>query len=190
MSRGPLWGNFIHFADQDMLAFGLLARGQLFPLAFYHGTQAIEKYLKALCLSIIDPNGSTETALTQSWIRQHNLERLATRCSERYPYYAQDQVLANLRRFAEFDQRSRYPWVNQVHGNGFTSEDIPIVGELCCRLRNDLPIVKDDYILGMEVRGHFHDDQKTPDPARPHWSHEAVQALRQVLPNLSDFVRW
>ena len=45
----PLWGEFIAHADEDLLAFGLLIRGGLHTLAFYHGVQAIEKYLKVSC---------------------------------------------------------------------------------------------------------------------------------------------
>ena len=63
MLRPPLLGNFVAHADEDMLAFGLLASADLYPQAFYHGTQAIEKYLKALCLSIIDLPGHRGDAL-------------------------------------------------------------------------------------------------------------------------------
>lgn len=190
MNRAPLWGSFVHHADEDLLAFGLLASAHLLGPAFYHGTQATEKYLKALCLSLLDPQSETETSRTQKWTKTHNLVALAGRCAPSYPYYAQVDVLDTLRRIAEFDQVARYPWGPQAHGNGFTSRDIPVVGDLCCHLRWDLPISRDNYKLAMEVRGYFLDSQKTPDPSRSFWSHQAVEALRQVLPNLDDFVRW
>lgn len=50
-NRPPLWGNFVAYADEDLLAFGLLMQANLRSLAFYHSTQAIEKYLKSLTLS-------------------------------------------------------------------------------------------------------------------------------------------
>lgn len=189
VARAPLWGNFIAHADEDLLAFGLLVRGGLVPLGFYHGVQAIEKYLKALVLSVIDPAGTDATPQTQNWLVTHKLEKLAARCQPNFPYYCEPGLTANLKRFAEFDQATRYPWTPQNLGNGFCTEDIPVIGDLCKRLRNDLPINVDNYTLGMEVRGYFHGDRSRPDRSWRHYSHEAVGALRLVLPNLEEFVR-
>jgi HEPN domain-containing protein len=121
--RPPLWGNFIAHADEDLLAFGLLIRGRLHGLAFYHGVQAIEKYFKALVLSILDPAGTKETPSTQKWLKTHDLEKLANKCKDAFPFYGESGVLHNLKRFTEFDQASRYPWVEQVLGNGFSSDE-------------------------------------------------------------------
>lgn len=186
--RPPLWGNFIAHADDDLLAFGLLVRGGLMTLGFYHGVQAIEKYLKALVLSIIDPAGTHATPKTQKWGGTHNLEKLAGQCQTKFPYYAEPGVIANLKRFTEFNEATRYPWVEQKLGNGFSGEDITVIGEMCKRLRQDLPISVDNYKLGMEVRGYFHGDRSKRDPAWRHYSHEAVNALRAVLPDLKEFV--
>jgi HEPN domain-containing protein len=60
----PLWGNFIGYADWDLLAFGWLYLGGIRVPAYYHATQAVEKYLKALALSIIDPSVTTATAFS------------------------------------------------------------------------------------------------------------------------------
>jgi HEPN domain len=191
--RSPLWGNFIHHADRDLLAFGLLAYAQMYPEAFYHGTQAIEKYLKALYLSIKDPDGHTATPETEKWIKGkdgHNLEKLAQKCGVKYSYYIQKDVLNHLRRFTEFDQLARYPWVDQKYGNGFTSADVSHFGEIACRLRNDIPIQIDNYMLGMEVREHFHNTEKSPHQAWPYYSHQAVTALSCVMPDIKSFVRW
>ncbi len=188
-SKPELWGNFIHYADQDFLAFGLLSVGGLYVLASYHGTQAVEKYLKALALSIIDPTGVTATPMTEPWIRTHDLEKLAKRCGTNLPFYAQQSTLDLLKRFAEFDQLARYPWVDQKHGNGFTTADIPIFGELILQLRKDIPITCDDYMLGMEVRGHSH-LKKIVHPSWSMYPHHAVEALKSVFPNINDFVRW
>ena len=187
----PLWGNFVGYADEDMLAFGLLASVDMLPHAFYHGTQAIEKYLKALCLAIIDPTGVVATPATEQWIRKdgHDLIALARRCGQQYPYYVEPDTLNQLRRFAEFDQLARYPWVSQRHGNGFTSSDFPIFGEITCHLRNDLPIIIDNYKLGMEVRGHFHNAMNSPDPTWHLYSHQAIVALKKMIPNIESFVR-
>jgi len=185
----PLWGNFVAHGDEDLLAFGLLRRGNLNALAFYHSTQAIEKYLKALVLALLDPMGAVETPLTQRWLKIHDLVKLAEPCTKADSFYGQPDTRAHLKRFSEFDQVSRYPWTNQDMGNGFSSEDIPVVGEICQHLRKDLPIKCDNYELGMEVRGYFHGDRTKIHPAWDRHSHEAVQALRSVLPNIEEFVR-
>lgn len=185
----PLWGNFVAYADVDLLAFGLLVHSGLMVPGFYHGVQAIEKYLKALVLSTLDSEGTQETPQTRKWLLTHDLEKLATKCSNTHDFYSKSNATSDLRRLTEFDQATRYPWVNRSLGNGFTSEDILVIAGLCKQLRNDLPIVMDNYKLGMEARGYFHGDRSKLDPARDHYSHEAVLALRIVVPTLDDFVR-
>jgi len=189
ISRPPLWGNFVSYADEDLLAFGLLMQSDLGAIAFYHAIQSVEKYLKSLVLAIIDPEGYQETSITQSWLKTHNLVKLAKFCSEKYSYYGQLNVQDNLRRFIEFDQVARYPWVDRKLGNGFSGDDISIIDEICCRLRNDLPIEKDNYKLGMEVRGYFHGDKSKVHPSSNYYSHEAVKALRKTLPSIERYVR-
>ena len=86
--------------------------------SFYHATQALEKYLKALALSIRDPAGITETALNNHrWIREHRLHEWARRCETHFPFYAQPEIQARFKRFSEFDQAARYPWAQQKLGN-------------------------------------------------------------------------
>ena len=189
MQRPPLWGNFVDHADEDLLAFGILMNADLVAQAYYHGVQAVEKYLKALSLSLMDPDGVTDTPTTQPWIKTHDLARLADRCGRSIPYYSQGTVLNTLNRLAEFDQVARYPWVDQGLGNGFSSEDVTVIGDLCCRLRNDLPIKIDNYKLGMEVRGYFHGDSTRSDRAWGNYSHDGVAALRKLFPTIKTFVR-
>lgn len=185
-NRPPLWGNFVACADEDLLAFALLMQDNLHSLAFYHITQAIEKYLKALALSIIDPLGSAETPSTQPWIKTHKLEVLANKCGASHPYYGQPDIQNHLKHFTEFDQLSRYPWVSQKLGNGFRSDDIPVIYDICKNLRKDLPINKDDYKLGMELRGYFHGDKSRTSSNS---SVIAVTALRNMFPDINELVR-
>lgn len=189
--RPPLWGNFVAVADTDVLALACLWQNRLYLPAFYHGTQAIEKYLKALALSIIDPDGVREAPSTNPWLFKHPLCPLADRCKARYPYYGEVSVQTNLRRFTEFDQAARYPWVEQKHGNGFATDDLPIFIEMIARLRSDIPIQLDDYYLGMLVRGHH---QGHPE-ARVNAAEEgrrtlALNALKQLWPDVRQLVRW
>ncbi len=190
MTRPPLWGNFIDHADEDFLAFGILSVSGLPRSASYHGTQAIEKYFKALHSSIHDPQGVSATTETVKWLgRTHNLEELAVKCKDKYPSFSEDSTLNSLRRLSKFDQTTRYPWVKGEDESDFQGSDIDIFGELILRIRNELPIDRDDYLLGMEVRGYFH-LSKMPHPARDFYPHHGVEALRSLFPNINDFVRW
>jgi hypothetical protein len=189
--RPPLWGNFVYYADHDLLSFGLLMKGGLMVPAMYHGTQALEKYFKALSLSIIDPKGETETFSGNNWLRNHSLEYFANRCGVQYSYYIQPDILDHLRRFSEYDQAARYPWVNTQYSNGFSTADIPVFEELIRNLRSDLPIISDDYPLGILVRGHHHLDPKTPiNTSLDNLLKLAVISLREIFSNVDILVRW
>ena len=159
--------------------------------AFYHATQAIEKYFKALILSILDPDGVILTPEKKKWLQIHDLEELASHCSGRYPYYNEKTVLENLKRFSEYDQVTRYPWVKRKHGNGFSGKDFGIFEDILLHLRNDIPIHKDDYKLGMAVRGFHHHapDHKVNSPFDKQ-EKMAVACLRKIFPKLNSFVRW
>jgi HEPN domain-containing protein len=186
----PLWGNFVGHADEDLLAFAWLWKGGLMLPAYYHATQAVEKYFKALCLSIIDPDGSKETAANKKWIITHDLGALAKRCQERFPYYGEPAVVTELQRLSEFDQATRYPWVPRKHGSGFSGDDLAVFCALISHLRTDIPIQVDDYLLGILIRGFHH--------ANPAFAvneyllaqrKASVMALQQLWPDVKKIVR-
>jgi HEPN domain-containing protein len=186
------WGPFVYRADSDLISFAWLHSGGLRVSGYYHATQAIEKYLKALALSVIDPDGAKKAALSKrSWLREHDLFEIARQCAPQFPYYVQPEVTVKLERFSEFDKVARYPGIKQVHGNGFTSEDIPVIWDLIRRLRTDIPIPCDDYPLGMFVRGHHqgHPEFKV-------YSHVIAEragclaAFRRMFPDVDNIVRW
>jgi HEPN domain-containing protein len=189
--RALLWGNFVYYADYDLLAFAWLYTGGLRVAGYYHATQAVEKYLKSLALSIIDPDGVAETEHTKKWIRTHDLCKLAKRCEHRHPHYGQPSVIAQLKRFTEFDQLARYPWVDQKHGNGFTSADVPVLCDLIAHLRIDIPIQRDDYPLGIAVRRFHHG---SPEQAANKYLLSdlggGLTALRQLFPGVERIVKW
>jgi hypothetical protein len=192
MSNAPIWGNFVYHADYDVLAFAWLFQGGLHVASYYHATQALEKYLKGLALSIVDPAGTTHPyPSNKRWLQDHNLARLADRCTQSFPYYGTSQVQASLKRFSEFDQLARYPWVQQALGNGFTSADVPFICELFLHLRTDIPLAKDDYPLGMFIRGHHHlHPEHTVNPNLAAMQAPAVGAVRQLIPKIENMVRW
>lgn len=189
--RNPIWGNFIGYADEDVLSIGLLCAGGMFTPALYHATQAVEKYFKALILSILDPDGTTLHPQKKKWLQIHDLEELASYCSGRYPYYNRKTVIDNLKRFSEYDQATRYPWVKRNFGNGFSGADFKIFEEILLRLRNDIPIHTDDYKLGMAIRGHhYHFPNHKVKNIFGTQGKIAVECLRKIFPKINEFVRW
>jgi len=189
--RPPIWGNFIYYADYDVLAFALLFQGGLHVASYYHATQAIEKYLKALALSVVDPPGRTHPyPQNKRWLQDHNLVRIAKRCADSFPYYGLAPVQTVLRKFSEFDQTTRYPWVEQNEANGFTSADIPMMCDLLLHLRNDIPITVDDYPLGIFIRGYHHNHPEIAvNAVLLSIQSPAVSAARAVIPQLSQMIR-
>ena len=187
-----MWGSFVYYADYDVLAFAWLYQGGLLVSAYYHATQAIEKYLKVLALSIIDPLGKTHPyPANRRWLQDHDLARIANRCMKHFPYYGTTQVQAILKRFSEFDQLARYPWVQQDLGNGFTGADVPVICELLLHLRSDIPLVKDDYPLGMFIRGHHHQHPEyAVNPNLANMQGPAITAARRMIPQIDKMVRW
>jgi HEPN domain-containing protein len=189
--HAPTWGNFIGHGDKDVLAFAWLLQGGLFVTGYYHATQALEKYLKALALSIVDPPGTTHPSQHRRWLNDHNLARLAGRCTSQYPYYGEAKIQAALARFTEFDQAARYPYVERTLGNSFDGCDLPLICELLIHLRRDIPIIIDDYPLGMLLRGHHQNHPEYADSAPYVALHaSAVAAARRVIPNIEQMVRW
>lgn len=190
MSTG-VWGNFVRYADLDVLAFAVLFQSGLRVAGYYHGTQAIEKYLKALAV-VLDPSGVSAAGVAARWLRTHDLNQLAGRCKAHYPFYGQTRIAAKLKQFSEFDQCARYPWVEQKYGNGFNSgEFLPVFWELTKQLRNDIPMSVDNYPLGIGIRGRYYREP----------THEVneyllldlkpgVTALRSLFPDVNSLVRW
>ncbi len=61
VKRPPIWGNFLAHADEDLSPQPCSFHDGFVGLGCYHGSQAVEKYLKALVLATLDPDGTTET---------------------------------------------------------------------------------------------------------------------------------
>jgi hypothetical protein len=184
--KAPKWGNFVHYADLDLLSFGLLYVGGLTVPSYYHATQALEKYFKALALSIIDPDDNLASPFKDHpWLRKHTISIVAEQCEGKHPYYARPDIKFTLKRFEEFDQSARYPWVPQKHGNGFTSADLPLFWDLFQNLRNDIPIDVDDYMLGIAVRGRH----QTGELVNTKELQPAVHALKIMFGDIRVLVR-
>ena len=186
--RPPQWGNYVAYADWDLLGFAVLNRSGLIPLSFYHAAQALEKYLKALMFSITEQDVRTQTKEQKI----HRLDGLAKMCADRYPYYGQSNTLATLKRLSKLDQTTRYPYVTEETGAVFgSSGDLPVMWDLYKRLRNDIPITRDDYPLGVLLRGHTHHHPQHPmGSVYMHFYGDCANALRSLYPNANELVRW
>jgi HEPN domain-containing protein len=191
--RMPKWGLFIGHADDDLIAFAVLwANAPLSRAPFFHAQQAIEKYLKALVLSIGDPLGENLTPINTPWIKRHDLMALAERCAPEFPYYGDAATIEKLRFFNELNQGLRYPWVAR-NGGSLSVKKVHWLEELVHHLRNDVPIVLDNYMLAMLVRGYFHQDPSVRFPQSeevlPLYA-PSIAALRATFDDLEGLVRW
>ncbi len=191
----PQWGNFIYHADMDLQAFACLNMDGIHALSKYHAVQSIEKYLKALALSIEYPTGKKSGEITQArktWVKSHDLNRLAQRCMTRYPYYGSDNVSQILIHLSKLDQHYRYPWAEMQIGNFSSANDIESIIQLIVKLRGDIPIIRDDYPLGMLIRG-GHQDQvsrQTWDINRMKSQSRVISALLILFNDIASLVRW
>jgi len=181
----PNWAAFLTLADEDLLAFAWLFCGGLHVPSYYHAAQALEKYFKSLILATVTP-----LAANTSWLNSHNLSHLAVLCSPKFPYYGEAATKKKLALFTEYDTATRYPLVQRQHGNGFTSEEVPAIWDLIRHLRLDVPITRDDYLLGMVVRGHHHGK---PDAIHKGFNAQyrvSRIALLRLFPDAETIVRW
>jgi hypothetical protein len=143
----PLWRQYVVNADDDVLAFAVLYEGRLMKHAFYFGTQAIEKYLKALALSIIEREGGDTSPKANPWLTNHPLVSLANHCAKVRPFYTELETRRILNRFSEYDITARYPRPKWK----FTTEDRPILERLLREIRKDLPIELDVFPLALAL---------------------------------------
>jgi hypothetical protein len=179
----PHWGAFLALADEDLLAFAWLFSGGLHLSSYYHAAQALEKYFKSLILATV-----TSLPTNTSWLNSHDLSHLAVLCSPKFPYYGEAATKKKLALFTEYDAATRYPLVPRQHGNGFTSAEVPAIWDLIRHLRQDIPIVRDDYLLGMVVRGHHHGKPNTVHAGDARYRSAKVALLR-LFPDVTTIVR-
>ena len=192
MSRQlPLLENFICQADNDLISFAVLNHYMIFEPAVYHAVQAIEKYLKALALSLAGTQHKPQAEFDDSWLRTHDLVKLAERCSKALPFYGEERVIDDMTRFSELNNLARFPIAEQLHWNGFSTSDHNRFEEIILHLRTDIPIVRDDYPLGCLIRGY-----KQGKPLRrksgllPDSQRVSAALLRNVITRADQLVRW
>ena len=176
------------------MACAILYENRLHLPGFYHATQAVEKYFKALAMSIVDPTGKKTEFSWMKGKRGHDLVYLAGLCSKKSSIYLDRGFMLELKRFSEFDQTARYPWPPGKLSNGFNSADFEIYALLFRYLRNDIPIEKDDFPLGLAVRGYYHrhPEHKVNDPFTPDrlMITNALSKILRPLVKIEELVRW
>ena len=124
------------------------------------------------------------------YLHTHDLKKLAQRCAKQFPYYGSADTTRKLALFTEFDQATRYPWVQRTLGNGFKSTDIPLIWDLIRHLRTDIPIKLDDYLLGMVVRGHHQGQPNAVNQGINNRYGLSKVAVVRMFPDVATIVRW
>lgn len=189
--RQPVWSDLLFHADQELMSFALLYNAGLVIPSLFHAGQAIEKYLKALALSVNDPDSTSESPDSHLWLRTYDVGYLVQRCGSLYPTYKEPEVLEYLYRFNHFEQISRFPWMEGSRKNPLTKKDIAAYFDIIKSLRNDVPIEEDDYPLALLIRGYR---QKTPDEkismSIADLQRIAVASLKKIFPMINELVRW
>jgi len=188
----PRWGSLLYHADYDFIVFGVLLSKCLLTEAFYHSTQAVEKYLKVLALDIYDHDEAESIEEWEKFLKKHghNLDKLGMYCSSKHSYYKESLVIENLKKFTLFDQSTRYPWVQNEPVNGFCGSDASVFYELVQHLRNDIPIQTDDYPLGLLLRGYHHKTNKPVRETPIYLEHrKAAMELKANFPNVNELIR-
>lgn len=196
-TKPPQWGNFIYYADMDLQAFACLHRDGIYSPARYHAVQTIEKYLKALALSIEDPDGKKSGEITKgknSWVKYplHRLDDLAKRCAKNYPGYGDEKILQVLKRLSKLDQYYRYPWAHENIGTFSSADDLEWFINLISKIRRDIPIIRDDYPLGMLIRGGHQSQVSKESWDLVHICSQSrvVSALSILFKDVASLVRW
>lgn len=193
--KPPQWGNFVYYADMDLIAFACLHREGVYSPARYHAVQAIEKYLKALCLSSEDIDGKRSGKITKgnkSWVISHKLDELAKRCAKNYPDYGDEKILEVLEHLSKLDLYYRYPWAQGNIGTFSSANDLESFIHLISKIRRDIPIIRDDYPLGLLIRG-----GRQSQVLKESWNltqilskSSVVSALSMLFSDVAGLVRW
>ena len=189
--RVPAWGNFVYKADTHLISFAVLNHYMVYESAICHAVQALENYLKALALSIAESTHDSGTDYDDSWLRTHDLVRFAKRCAKKIPYYGEENLLDDLLQFYEVAKSLRDPTSERADTSGFSTTDYNKFEEIILRLRTDIPIIKDDFPLGVLIRGHSHGRPSKHKSALLPDSHRISAALlRNVITRADQLVRW
>ncbi len=190
-NRRPIWNDLLTHADQELMAFALLYNGDLVLPSLFHAGQAIEKYLKALAVSVDEADESTADPEGPPWLQTYDVGYLVQRCGAVFPGYKDPEVLESLYRFNTLEQVSRFPWMTGARKNPFSKKDIAAYFDIVKSLRNDVPIDEDDFPLALLIRGYRH---RTPDEkismGIADLQRIAVASLKKICPTINELVRW
>lgn len=205
-------------ADNDLLSAAVLWKHHLHLSAYYHFAQAIEKYLKVLLIDTDPkyknghlPKNSAGNAYIPTCYWGHDLKKLALQLpnEEKYNFYKKDKI-KHLKEYSKYNESTRYSILGipkdkegklsaeEVRQRDqekkvklYTSENLKHIQELIYRLRNDIEIDLDDYLLGIALRGH---PQEHPDK-KINFDYDggikkSAEILKEIFPNADEFVRW
>ncbi len=187
MDSPPHSGNFLSKADLDILSAVVLEHYDQWTYSLYHGVQAIEKYLKAKFIALHENKGEKGYEVykkNEKFLKTHNIVKLWNRVELLEPSYQSFPWKEELSMLSEFDQVTRYPYVEQKVCNGMCSSDLELCLLVALQVRPNTVFQRDNYPLAMALRGYRIEDPTDIKPT------PAAQILKEYFPDANALVWW
>jgi HEPN domain-containing protein len=187
MNNAPHSGSFLGKADTDILSAVVLQHYDQWIHSLYHGVQAIEKYLKAKFIALHESKGKNGYEVykqNERLLKTHNVLKLWNRVESLEPSYQSFPWKDELSMLSEFDQVTRYPYVEQKVGSGLCSSDLELCLLVALQVRPNTVIQQDNYPLAMALRGYQIEEPTDVKPT------PAAQILKDYFPDANALIWW
>lgn len=187
MNDYPHSGSFLSKSDSDILSAVVLQHHDQWIHSLYHGVQSIEKYLKAKFIALHEnqgENGYEVYKKNEKFLKTHNIVKLWDKVELLEPSYQNFPWKEELSMLSEFDQATRYPYVEQKACNGMCSSDLELCLLVALQVRPNTVFRKDNYPLAMALRGYRIEDPADVKPT------PAAQILKEYFPDADALVWW
>ncbi|MFG6094816.1 hypothetical protein SPB21_12320 [Leptothoe sp. ISB3NOV94-8A] len=187
MNTPPHSGTFLAQADNDILSAAVLQHYDQWVHSLYHGVQAIEKYLKAKFIAFHEKRGENGYEVynqNKNFLKTHNIIKLWNKIESLEPSYKSFPWKQELPMLSEFDQLTRYPYVEQKVHNGMCSSDLELCLLVSLQVRPNTVIQQDNYPLARALRGYL---MENPTDVKPT---PAAQILKDYFPDANALVWW
>jgi hypothetical protein len=187
MTDAPQSGTFLGAADEDVLSAAVLNHHGQWVHSLYHGVQSIEKYLKARFFTLHEAAGRRGYAAYnqhEQMLRTHNIPKLYAAIKNIDKTGLDFPWESELPALSEFDQATRYPYVERKVRNGMCSSDIELCYLFALHVRPAAVSANDNYPLAMAIRGYRLDSPADPSPTK------AAVLLKEYFPDADSLIWW